>query len=199
MRLVLVRHGESLANVAGVLQGQTEGKLTEKGIRQADRLGEYLQAYPIDRILSSDLHRARETAAEIARHLSAPIEFSTLVREWNAGILDGQPAAALPAAVQASGQPLFEFRPQGGESLLDVVGRARELLQELGNGKRGETVLVVSHGDFMRMVLGLIQDISPEEANNIHLDNTSFSVAELDLEGNWKIISINNTDHLIDN
>ncbi len=198
LRLILVRHGESLANAAGVLQGQSEGQLTEKGVRQADWLGAHLQAFQIDRILASDLQRARETAAQIARHLTAPIEYSALVREWNAGNLDGQPAAALPAAVRASGLPLFAFKPQGGESLVEVVDRAGKLLQGLEKGNRRETVLVVSHGDFMRMVLGIIQKIAPEKANTIHLDNTSYSVAELDREGNWNLLAINNTDHLVD-
>jgi probable phosphoglycerate mutase len=102
----------------------------------------------------------------------------------------------LQEAVQASGQSFFEYKPQGGERLVDVFERARKLMENLGNEKRKETVLVVSHGDFLRMVLGVIQEISLEEANRIHLDNTSYSIAELDLMGKWKIITINNTDHL---
>ncbi len=196
LRLILVRHGESLANVAVVLQGQSEGELTEKGIQQADLLGVHLRDFHIDRMLASDLRRARETVAQISRHLPTPIEYSALVREWDMGNLDGLPPAALQEAVQASGQSFFEYKPQGGERLVDVFERARKLMENLGNEKQKETVLVVSHGDFLRMVLGAIQEISLEEANLIHLDNTSYSIAELDLMGKWKIITINNTDHL---
>jgi probable phosphoglycerate mutase len=196
LRLILVRHGESKANVAGVLQGQSEGELTAKGFQQADQVGAHLQAFHIDRMLVSDLRRARETAAHISRHLAIPVEYTAQVREWDAGILDGQPAAALPAAVQASGKPFYEFKPQGGERLLDVFERAKKLIENLGNEKRRETVLVVSHGDFLRMVLAVIQEISLEEANRIHLDNTSYSIAERDLHGKWIILAVNNSDHL---
>lgn len=197
LRLILVRHGESKANVGTVLQGQSEGELTDRGIRQADQLGIHLKTFHINRMLASDLRRVRQTVAQISRHLPIPVEYSPLVREWNVGNFDGQPLAALKAAVRASGQPFFAFQPQGGERLVDVAARARKLIENLGIGKHKETVLVVSHGDFLRMVLGVIQEISLEDADRIHLDNTSYSVAELDLKGQWKILAINNTDHMI--
>jgi len=196
LRLILVRHGQSMANEAGVLQGQSQGKLTEKGIWQTELLGDHLQAFNIDRIISSDLYRVRQTVTLINKGLLLPVVETAAAREWNVGVLDGRPLTAFQEAVLVSGKTLFEFTPKGGERLLDVFHRASELIRNLVELKTGETVLLVSHGDFLRMVLGYMQGIALTEANRIRLDNTSYSIADLDKQGRWKIQTLNNTNHL---
>lgn len=62
MKLWLVRHGETQANVDGLYSGHAPTPLTERGIQQARSLGDYLQAAPFDRVLCSELARTQHTA-----------------------------------------------------------------------------------------------------------------------------------------
>ena len=198
LRLILVRHGESVANVTRLLQGQSGGELTEHGLRQADWLGNHLRRFQIDHIISSDLRRVRQTVAQVNKHLNLPITESAEVREWNVGILDGQPQSVLPTAVQQSGKSLFEFAPQNGERLMDVFHRASNFINKLTvQENNGKTVLLASHGDFLRMTLANLQSIPLTEANQIHLKNTSFTVADLDPRGAWNVHVLNSTAHFV--
>lgn len=205
-RLYLVRHGESEANVAGVLQGQTHGALTAVGRDAAHRLGRALANLPATErpttILTSDLRRAVETAEIIAEALgAAPLHFPA-AREWNVGDLDGLPAAALRDAIERSGLSAAEFAPPGGESLSQLHARASRVLADLARetavGTRSterERTLLVSHGDFIRMAIGAAASMPIDEATAIALRNTSLTELVLG-EGSWRVERIGDASHL---
>ena len=189
-RLILVRHGQTEANVNRRLQGQSDGALTSKGKRQAQELALHLKDMAIDRILSSDLRRAKDTAAAIAKYHNIKTITMPMLREWNCGELDGMPAEALKDALDQSNLPLPDFRPEGGETLREVQQRAENFLQGVQSKYKGLKVLVCSHGDFIRMLMSLLMQINIEEANAIHLDNISYSI--FDKGGNvWSSSAIN--------
>ena len=70
--LLLVRHGETVANANQILQGQTQGELNEKGVAQAEKLARELSDTPIDAFISSDLQRAEHTCSIIAAPHNKP-------------------------------------------------------------------------------------------------------------------------------
>jgi len=190
--LILVRHGQTEANLNHFLQGQSDGALNDTGKQQAKKLAVNLKDMKIDRILSSDMRRARNTAAAIAGFHELAVEENKILREWNCGKLDGLPAEELHKALADSDLPLADFRPEDGETLREVRERAAAFLEEIEKDFEGLTVLVCSHGDFLRMLTSILQDIKFEEANNIRLKNASYSVFEK--EGrHWKTVSLNNT------
>lgn len=185
-----MRHGQTEANLNRRLQGQSDGVLTSKGKQQAEELALHLKDMTIDRILSSDLRRAKNTAATIAKHHDIEVISMPILREWNCGELDGLPAEALKDALDQFNQPLSDFRPEGGETLREVQQRAVTFLQDVQSKYMGLNVLVCSHGDFIRMLMSLLMRIEIEEANTIHLDNVSYSV--FDQNGNnWSVSAIN--------
>jgi len=173
--LILVRHGQTLSNLRLYLQGQSDGELTEVGRQQARAVAAVLKDMPVDAVISSPLIRAKDTAAEIARYHHLPVTINPLVREWHCGLLDGQPAQALFDARDQAGLPLSDFRPEGGETLREVQCRAKEFLAEIEEKYSGQSVVVCSHGDFLRMLISLLRSISIEEANGIHLENAAYS------------------------
>ena len=65
--LYLVRHGETVDNVNQIMQGQTQGELTENGIRQAQQVSENFKDVPLDVVIASDLKRSIDTARIICR------------------------------------------------------------------------------------------------------------------------------------
>jgi broad specificity phosphatase PhoE len=190
LRLILVRHGQTDANLNRVLQGQSDGALNATGLQQAETLAIHLKDFPVDQIISSPLRRAQETAAAIARYHHLHIKTEVLLREWNCGLLDGVPAEVFRKKLQESDGPLSLFRPEGGETLWEVRQRAAGFLNHLTANYQGQTVLVCTHGDFMRALMSLIQQIDIEQASDVFFENASYSILELE-NGRWNLIALN--------
>jgi broad specificity phosphatase PhoE len=144
--LILVRHGESTANAAGLLVGRLDAPLTERGLVQAKSLAPVLG--DVTRVISSPLGRARSTAEALG--VGVPVEIDDRWIEVDYGEFDGQPLGSVPAEVWTRWRSDPEFRPAGGESLAEAGARVRSACEELfatdGEGARGPgSVVVVSH------------------------------------------------------
>ena len=91
MKLVLTRHGRTEENDAGILQGHLPGKLSEKGLLQAQKVALRLRDEAFDFVYSSDLARAADTTKEILKyHPSVPVEFTQELREIYLGEWQGR-------------------------------------------------------------------------------------------------------------
>ena len=191
LKVLLVRHAQSEANVNRILQGQTDGKLTEKGIAQAHLLAEHFSKKSLDMIISSDLHRAYKTAQIVAIKQSLEVVTTKSLREWNAGVLDGLPAASLEEAITKSQLPLGEFTPDDGESFSQLRKRATNFLKALETHKQGQVIMVCTHGDLLRVLVGSILDKDLESSMIIEFDNTSYTTILLNNNGKWIVESIN--------
>jgi broad specificity phosphatase PhoE len=145
--LVLVRHGESTANAAGLLLGRSDVPLTAKGRAQAAALAGRLG--DVRRLVSSPLQRARDTAEALG--LGLPVEVDERWVEIDYGGHEGRALTEVPADVWDRWRVDPEQRSEGSESLADVGRRVRaacgELLAEEGAPARGPDgdVVVVSH------------------------------------------------------
>src|SRR5215213_3667760 len=96
LTLLLVRHGQSAWNAAGLMQGQTPHvPLTELGHRQAAAAAAELAARRPGALVSSDLHRAVQTADHCARATGLPVTTSAALREQGYGVLEGRPSREL--------------------------------------------------------------------------------------------------------
>ncbi len=146
--LILVRHGESVANAQGLLLGRTDAELTEWGRQQASAVPSLLER-PVAEVRTSPLSRARDTAALLA--LGVPVTVDERWIEVDYGEFECQPLGGIPAAVWQQWQSDRAFRPEGGESLAEVDERiaaaCEELFGEDGEGARSSRgdVVVVSH------------------------------------------------------
>jgi broad specificity phosphatase PhoE len=156
--LVFVRHGHSQANVAGVFANRGDGyPLTDTGRVQAGELADRLADLPVDRVYSSPLLRARQTAEVITARTGAPVTVTAALTECDMGELEGtgDPAGwALHARVNDAwlhGHP--EARPPGGESLLDVRARFAPLIDTLATESADRCCVLVGHGSLYRAVL----------------------------------------------
>jgi broad specificity phosphatase PhoE len=146
--LILVRHGESVANAQGLLLGRTDAALTEKGMAQARSVRQLLRA-PVAAVRTSPLSRARDTAALL--DLDVPVEVDDRWIEVDYGEYECQPLRDVPADVWREWRRNPDFRPAGGESLASVDSRVAAACDELfaheGAAARatGGDVVVVSH------------------------------------------------------
>ena len=149
-RLYLVRHGESEANVAGVLQGQTHGALTAVGRDAAHRLGRALANLPVTErpttILTSDLRRAAETAEIIAAALGAtPLHFPA-AREWNLGDLDGDSVMHIAEAMKGSFHGIVVLGAASGGAVTLIASVGKEFQSKVQAGKIIQTIAPIVGG-----------------------------------------------------
>lgn len=149
MRVYVIRHGESETNLSKQFTGWLDVHLTEKGIEQAKQVGQRLKNITFDKIYSSDLQRARETAE--AALPGCIYETTALAREISVGSLMNKPFSTLTPE-QREQTVTDGYAAYGGESKEDLYGRIRDLLREL-EGLDCETVAVFCHGGWLRAML----------------------------------------------
>jgi len=134
--LLLVRHGETEDNVNQIMQGQTQGRLTENGILQAQRLAEELATEHIDAFVSSDLKRSVDTCRILAAPHGKPVTETPLLRERDWGGFTGRYIPSLKD----------EVWPDDIEPLEAMFERARRFMNLLMADYPEKVVLAVGHG-----------------------------------------------------
>ncbi len=149
VRLVLWRHGQTLWNVEGRFQGQTDIPLDSTGQQQAERAARLLAALRPDAIYSSDLSRAMATAAPLARLTGLAVTPDKDLRERYGGEWEGLTDAEIRARYP---DEHARWLPPGGESSVAVADRAGAALERIGSGlATGSLAVVVSHGAALRL------------------------------------------------
>ena len=155
MELLIVRHGESVANAEGRMQGQSDYPLSEAGDQQAALLGRFLAntGWRFDAAYTSPLTRARSTSLALTNALGLPeAELTPELSELHAGTLQGltrpEIDATFPSFMRRGLTELGDFSEYGGESYDDVQARVARLMarwrqRHLAAGHR---VLAVAHG-----------------------------------------------------
>ena len=148
MKLLVIRHGESEADLLDVHEGRADFALTERGHRQAQAMAEYVAAnYRIDRIYASTLTRAMQTARHLSDATGVPIQPEPDLMEFNNGLLAG-----LPHKEAAEKYPRIPDLPPDKsvyeqESLVEFRDRAERILTKiLAEASENDTVAVVTHG-----------------------------------------------------
>ena len=134
--LYLVRHGETVDNANQIMQGQTQGALNARGIRQAKELSLQWQDRPIDAVIASDLKRAIDTALIVAEPHHLEVHTMPLLRERDWGDFTGRFIPDLKD----------EPWPSNVETLENLLSRAGEFIAYVKATYPGKKVLAVGHG-----------------------------------------------------
>ncbi len=199
MKLFIVRHGKTTHNELGIIQGTgVEGELSDLGIEQATVAAQQLQNETFDRIISSDLNRCKQTADIIGKHhTDNQIEYTPTLRERCAGVFDGQHKKHYYDAIEVSPLSWQSYRPENGESQLDLIQRVGDFHTKLFKKHYGEKILAVSHGAFISAWLLHAQGKSMNRENfvGVHPLNCSISKMEFDEQGKLIDIHMGKTDH----
>jgi broad specificity phosphatase PhoE len=206
--LILVRHGQSEANAAGLLLGRTDSGLTDLGRLQAGRIGYALAAEEFPgissgvvpfRILTSPLVRARRTAEIISEALgsNAPApEVDERLIELDYGELEGQRAADLADGVWARWRADSSWRPPGGESFPDLHERVEPLWVALAPEAAAGDVIAVSHVSPIKAAVAWALGAGPELAWKLSLGVAS--ITRIRVTGRSPaLVSFGETGHLL--
>jgi broad specificity phosphatase PhoE len=175
--LLLVRHGQSEWNAAGLLQGQTAAvPLTELGHAQAVAVADQLAALHPGVIVSSDLRRAVQTAEHCARATGLPFTTTPALREQGYGVLEGRRSRDLWDVVDWTDP---HWAAEGGESLAELHGRVAAYLKELAAEPPAERIALVTHGDTIRAVQAVAAGRGPDDLPAIAPHNGTVTLVEL--------------------
>jgi len=150
-KLLVVRHGVTEWNRAGLAQGMADIDLDEEGRRQAHAVAATLASFDIDAVLSSDLSRAVHTAEPIAQRHGLDVVQDPDFREVDQGEWTGLTTAEIRRRWPDLWGPArhYSARP-GGESPQQVRRRMLRGLAGVVRGHPGQTVVIVSHGAAIR-------------------------------------------------
>lgn len=178
--VVLVRHGRSTANSAGILAGRTEGvELDEHGHAQALALADRLEALRPDQLISSPLLRCRQTIAPLAERLGLPVELDDRFLEVDYGSWSGRKLSELsqePLWKVVQGQPSLAVFPDG-EGLAQVSHRVVSAVQDRVRGAADRDVLLIcSHGDVIASLLADSLGLHLDGYQRLHVAPASVSV-----------------------
>ena len=150
-RLVVLRHGETDSNAAGIWQGQLDHELSARGHAQARAAARALIPLRPVRVVSSDLRRAQVTGQDVAAACGVPITTDARLREIHAGAWQGMTGDQVREQYPEDAERLLtgeDFRRGGdGETVAEVAERARALVEEvLAAMEPGECVVLATHG-----------------------------------------------------
>ena len=199
-RLILVRHGETASNFQGRYQGQLDSPLTPAGLGQARALAERLARTRFTALYSSDLGRAEQTARVIADKTAFHIRPDARLRERHLGIFQGLLAAEIeqnfPDEYRCfkSGAP--DHVVPGGESTRQVLERAVICLEELASRHVGETIVVVTHGGVLSVLLRHTLGVPLEARRRFTHGNASWNVFRRETAGKWFLETWGEVSHL---
>ena len=202
MRLILIRHGETEWNVQRRTQGVTDTPLTVRGQLQAQALSKAVKIkYNVDVIYSSPLQRAAQTALKIAQALNKEVILDPRLMEIQFGCWEGLTFSELaqnyPDEFKDWRQHPQNCKLVDAESTNDVMKRSMDFLQDMLQRHKEETVLVVSHTVFIKMLIIYALHFMPEHMHSFRLDNASLSILDFP-QDRVEIRLLNDVGHLFE-
>jgi broad specificity phosphatase PhoE len=219
--LWLVRHGESMGNVADAQAQQAKAgrleldvrdpdvPLSDTGRSQGEALGKWLAEQPEDQrptaVLSSPFQRALTTAELATANLGIRVRTDERLRERDFGAFDGMTGAGIREQFpdEAKRRDLlgkFYYRPPGGESWADVALRVRSVLATEGLRYDCERLMIVAHQAVIMVFRYVLEELTEQELLEVDKEqqvaNASLTRYDRDGDGNLRLTSFNDVDHL---
>ncbi len=207
-KIYFVRHGEAEGNVTRIAQDE-HTPLTENGHNQAKVVADRVAKLAIEKVYVSSMVRAFDTGAYIVDNLGISSVSSPLFREWTT-----------PESVRGKGHDSEEYskwskalnenyhdvnwRYEDAENFSDLLKRVEDATTLLEEDK-SDSLLVVSHGKFLRLLLAYVlmgKNLTPQAhlqiAQAVKVSNTGITVFEVE-NGEWTLITWNDHAHFADN
>ena len=177
--LSFIRHGETDWNLQQRFQGQIDVPLNATGRAQAARLAARLAATPADHLYSSDLLRARETAAALERAWDREALPLPALREQSFGLLEGLDVPTIQAQHPALWTEWLlhhaDFALPGGESLRQFHTRVLAGVREIASAHAGRHVVVVTHGGVLDLLWRSAHGLSLDGLRACAIPNTGIN------------------------
>ena len=199
MKILIIRHGESVANNKRSIAGQSDVPLSKRGEKQAELVGKYVFGnYLIDEIYSSDLSRAMDTAKPLSRLANIDIKPRKDLREINVGLWQSETYEDLkikyPESYGVWLENIGEAVCDGGESVKELSERVFSAIQEIAKTNEKKTVAVFTHATPIRCLMTKLKGwtlsemkkvnwISNASVSEIYYENEKFALGKIGIDG----------------
>lgn len=197
--ILLVRHGETLWNTEGRIQGQLDSPLSSAGLIQADALARRLAAERPDRLFTSDLGRARQTAEPIARATGLVPQVDPRLRERCYGHFEGRIWPEIKHEFRGDRDAHWDHSSRvkavGGESLREFRDRVLGALERIARSAAESKVVVVAHGGVLGMLYRHVMGIPAQAPRSYAMPNAGVNRFRFD-SGDWSLIDWGDLSHL---
>ena len=197
--ILLIRHGETVWNQQGRMQGQHDSPLTPMGLQQARQLARRMKEVDFTALYSSDLGRAHQTARCIADATGHEVFADQGLRERDFGIFEGLTNAEIRVkypddhALFAKRDP--EYRMSGGESAAEFRERVMRTLEAIVQRHPGERIVAVSHGLVLDALYRTACGMALDVPRGFPLLNCSVNTFRHRPEG-WLAVAVCDVAHL---
>ncbi len=198
-RLLFVRHGLTEFNTARRFMGFSDVELNPAGHRQAASLRDALAAETFDAVYSSDLKRTMQTAEIVTSGRDFEIVACPELRECDYGCCEGLTFSEIGEQYPEVAALCANFTPElecpEGENFQGFQARTCDFLKRLEKHQPSETVLVVSHGGPLKVLLCRLLGIDTSHWLKFGIDNASLSIVQVSPRGTL-LARLNDTSHL---
>jgi len=200
MNLLIIRHGQSEADILNVFEGRADFPLTELGIQQADKMAQWVPTYmKPDKIFASTLIRARQTAEKLSATTKIPIEFDDELMEWNNGLIAGLPREQAHKKYPPPSPKHPHIGLHNQESEIEFRTRAEVVLSKIiSENPRGANIAIVSHGHMITRLYRSFLCLPMVSNLSVYTADTGIHHWQIDCDNldARKIIFANSTLHL---
>lgn len=198
-RILLVRHAQTKLHKDDRFWGKTDVTLSDFGVWQAEKLRDRLVEEKIAAVYASALSRAQHTAEIITQGRKCNITICEEINEINFGFIEGLTYDEIKLLHPELAETLSGFgtlaKFPGGESFEGLNSRVKIFVEKLGNHQPNETVLVVSHGGPLPLMICHLLGIGAEHWRKIWLETTSLSIVNTYPQG-ARLSLLNDVSHL---
>jgi len=183
LELILIRHGETDSNIRGSYLGWTDMELNETGIDQVKLLKERLKGIKVDKIYSSPLKRALQTAKIINENFQLDIVTDDGLKERNFGIWDDltheEMSRNYPEEFNEWINDWIKYRIKGGESALEAYERSAFFVDGVIRRNKDGVIMMVTHLGTIRFILAHLLDLGIENSWHFRVNNASITKVEI--------------------
>ncbi len=199
MNLLVIRHGESQADILNVIEGRADFELTEHGKEQAMALAEWVKKnYKIDKIMASPLKRAKQTAGYLSDATGVPVEYNEDLMEFQNGLIAG---LSREEADKKYPKPEFRYlhtKVYEMESDLEFRFRAESVLSKIINeNDSNSTIAIVAHGGIINMLYRSFLNLP--NSSNIYFQTGDTGIHKWYADNEKRVVIFSNSTKHLDN
>lgn len=174
MKIYITRHGKTLWNEQGIIQGNLDSPLTDEGIQRAKQLSKRILQFDIQAIITSDLKRAKDTSIYIKNKSDVPIFYFKELREMSFGNWDGMKISDIKSQyyedfIKLETDPL-NFDNKSGETFSNLMTRVKKVI-EIIKSLNYENILIVTHGMTIKALQILFENKNIKDIVNLPVIN----------------------------